>query len=71
MKMNRTLLTWAVGLMATVSAMADKPLNDYSFIRGACHDGGQGDELTIRRELGYAQKQQLNSTRIWLNHNAV
>jgi hypothetical protein len=70
MKMNRTVLAWAVGMMATASAMADKPLSDYSFIRGACHGGGQGDEATIRRELGYAQKLQLNSTRIWLSQRA-
>ena len=62
--MNRTVLTVAIVLMAAVSAMAVKPLNDYSFIRGACHGGGQGDEATIRRELGYAQRLQLNSTRI-------
>ena len=56
--------------MVACPAMAVKPLNDYSFIRGACYGGGQGDEATLRRELGYAQKLQLNSTRIWLNQGA-
>ncbi len=70
MKLNKTLLTAALALTVSASALADKPLNDYSFIRGVCHGGGQGDEATMRRELGYAQKLQLNSTRIWLNQGA-
>lgn len=68
--MNSAFLTWTIFLWATVSATADKPLSDYSFIRGVCHGGGQGDEATIRRELGYAQKLRLNSTRIWLRQSA-
>ena len=70
MKMNEMMLAGAIILTAAVRAMADKPLTDYSFIRGACHGTGQGDEATMRRELGYAQKLQLNSTRIWLNQGA-
>jgi hypothetical protein len=70
MKNSKTILTGAVALMAAVSAPAEKPLADYSFIRGACHGMGRGDEAAIRRELGYAQKLQLNSTRIWLNQGA-
>jgi hypothetical protein len=67
--MKKTILTFALLTVASWS-MAEKPLSDYSFIRGACHGGGQGDEATIRKELGYAQKLQLNSTRIWLNQGA-
>jgi hypothetical protein len=67
MKLNKTLLAGFFALAFSVSALAVKPLEDYSFIRGVCHGGGQGDEATMRRELGYAQKLQLNSTRIWLN----
>jgi hypothetical protein len=59
-------LTGAIVLMAA-SARADKPLKDYGFIRGACYGGWQRDEATVRKELGYAQRLQLNSTRIWLS----
>ncbi|NLE74724.1 MAG: cellulase family glycosylhydrolase [Actinobacteria bacterium] len=44
-----------------------RPLDDYSFIRGVCH-GMRGDQATLERELGYAQRLQLNSTRIWLRY---
>ena len=48
---------------------ADEPLKDYSFIRGACYPGGwSGDQKIIERDLGYAKKLQLNSTRIWLSY---
>jgi hypothetical protein len=70
MKMNVIVLTGAIVLTAAVSAMAVKPLDDYSFIRGACYGGWQGDETAIRRELGYARRLQLNSTRIWLRPKA-
>ena len=60
-------ITGAVVLAAAASAMADKPLTDYSFIRGACYGGWQGNEATVRKELGYAQRLHLNSTRIWLS----
>ncbi len=70
MKMSKTTLAGALVLMATVSGRAEKPLADYSFIRGVCHSMGQDDEATMRKELGYAQKLQLNSTRIWLNRGA-
>jgi hypothetical protein len=67
MKTNKIALTVTTIFMVISTAMAEKPLKDYSFIRGVCHGGGQGDEATIRKELGYAQRLQLNSTRIWLN----
>jgi hypothetical protein len=43
-----------------------KPLRDYGFIRGVCYDWG--DQATIARDLGYAQRLRINSTRIWLWH---
>jgi hypothetical protein len=67
MKIDKRLLASAIILTVAVSAMAEPPLKDYSNIRGVCHGMGQGDEANIRRELGYAQRLQLNSTRIWLN----
>ncbi len=69
MKKN-LLLTSTLIFMVAFSVRTEKPLTDYSFIRGACHGGGQGDEATIRKELGYAKRLQLNSTRIWLNQGA-
>lgn len=44
-----------------------KPLDDYSFIRGVCYGWG-GDQATIERDLGYAQRLRINSTRIWLRY---
>ncbi len=70
MNKNKIPLMVAAVLLAVRSATAEKPLADYSFIRGVCHGMGQGDEATMRRELGYAQRLQLNSTRIWLNRGA-
>lgn len=43
-------------------------LPDYSSIRGVCYGWG-GDQATIERDLGYAQRLQLNSTRIWLSYS--
>jgi hypothetical protein len=55
---------------ATVSlARAEKPLSDYGFVRGVNY-GMQGDQATIERDLGYAKRVNLNSTRIWLNYKA-
>ena len=41
---------------------------DYSFIRGFCHPGAwlMEDQATLEKELGYAQRLNLNSSRIWL-----
>ncbi len=44
-----------------------KPLADYSGVRGACYMW-TGDQATIERDLGYAQRLQLNSTRVWLRY---
>jgi hypothetical protein len=50
-------------------ALAEKPLGDYSFIRGVCYPGGwRKDPAIIERDLGYAQRVQLNSTRVWLSY---
>ena len=45
-----------------------KALKDYSFIRGFCHPLAwfEEDEKTLRKELGYAKRLNLNSARIWL-----
>lgn len=50
--------------------IATEPLKDYSFIRGVCYGGWMADSLTIQKELGYAKRLQLNSTRIWLDYNS-
>lgn len=70
MKTSNIIFAGTIVLLTAFSAKAEKPLTDYSFIRGACHGMGQGDEATMRKELGYAQRLQLNSTRIWLNQGA-
>ena len=49
------------------AATAEKPLGDYSFIRGACYNW-KGGQAVIERDLGYAQRLQLNSTRVWLGY---
>jgi hypothetical protein len=51
------------------SALAEKPLRDYSFIRGACYPGGwKNSQVIMERDLGYAQRFNLNSTRVWLSY---
>lgn len=46
-------------------------LNSLSSIRGVCYPGGwRGDQATIERDLSYAQRLQLNSTRVWLSYKA-
>jgi|WetSurMetagenome_2_1015567.scaffolds.fasta_scaffold115757_2 hypothetical protein len=68
MKINTILLTGIIILTFAVSAMATKPLYDYSFIRGVCYPGGwRNDSKTIERDLGYAKRLMLNSTRVWLS----
>lgn len=53
--------------LAVVPAQAEKPLKDYSFIRGVNY-GMNGDQAVLERGLGYAKQVNLNSTRIWLNY---
>ena len=50
-------------------AQAEKPLKDYSFIRGV-NCGMAADQAVLERDLGYAKRVNLNSTRIWLNYQA-
>jgi hypothetical protein len=71
MKKNMIILAGTIVLMIVESAMATKPLDDYSFIRGVCYSGGcRNDQATLERDLGYAKRLQLNSTRIWINEGA-
>ena len=53
--------------MAALPARAEKPLKDYSFIRGVNY-GMNGDQAVLERDLGYARRINLNSTRIWLGY---
>ncbi|MFZ0429643.1 MAG: hypothetical protein WAO20_16110, partial [Acidobacteriota bacterium] len=46
---------------------AERPLKDYSFIRGVNH-GMYGEPAVLERDLGYAKRVNLNSTRIWLSY---
>jgi hypothetical protein len=58
-----------VFLFTVAAALADRPLTDYSFIRGACYPGGwRNPQGIIERDLGYAKKLNLNSTRVWLSY---
>jgi len=60
-----------VMLTAVSSSWAVKPLDDYSFVRGVCYPGGwRNDQAKLEKELGYAQRLRLNSTRIWISERA-
>jgi hypothetical protein len=60
----------AIAVSMTVAiAGAEKPLKDYSFIRGVNY-GMNEDQPTLERDLGYAKRLNLNSTRIWLSYKA-
>jgi hypothetical protein len=64
----RLILFAAVALaFAAAPAFAEKPLKDYSFVRGVNY-GIYGDQATVERDLGYAKRINLNSTRIWLSY---
>ena len=59
-----------IGLaVALGSAWAEKPLKDYSFVRGVNY-GMSPDQAVLERDLGYAKRVNLNSTRIWLSYQA-
>lgn len=69
MKIRLAILV-ALGFAVSVgTARGEKPLKDYSFIRGVNY-GMDGDQATIERDLGYARRINLNSTRIWLSYKA-
>jgi hypothetical protein len=63
-----------VAMMIFIAACpldAEKPLADYSFIRGANYPGGyRNPQNIIERDLGYAKRLNLNSTRVWLSYTA-
>ncbi len=45
-----------------------KPLKDYSFVRGVCHNPNPDkSQETLEREMGYAQRLQINSVRFWMS----
>lgn len=63
----KQLLSFCICLMTiTATVEAKEGLKDYSFVRGVCHIGWMNDEATIKKELGYAKRINLNNTRIWL-----
>ncbi len=51
--------------LSAASLTAKEPLKDYSFIRGICHTISP-DQQTLERDLGFMNRLQLNSTRVWL-----
>jgi hypothetical protein len=66
----RTRLAARAGIALAVAvgpARAEKPLKDCSFSRGVNY-GMNGDQAVLRRDLGCAERVNLNSTRIWLNY---
>ena len=69
MKRHFGVFMGMIFLVAVGAACAEKPLKDYSFVRGVNY-GMQGDQQTIERDLGYAKRVNLNSTRIWLSYLA-
>lgn len=66
----RTVIFFAAAMsIAAGSATAGKPLDDYSFIRGANFPGGwRYSQDIMERDLGYAKRLGLNSTRVWLSY---
>ncbi len=46
-----------------------KPMKDYSFIRGVCHNSRAGTEEYLR-EIGYARSIGVNSFRTWLSYKS-
>jgi hypothetical protein len=53
--------------LAPLRTHAQRHLKEYSFVRGVNH-GMNGDQAALERDLGYAKRLNLNSTRIWLNY---
>jgi hypothetical protein len=67
--MKKHLLLFGISSVLMLSVKAEGPLKDYSFIRGVCYPGGwMGEQAIVERDMGYAKKLQLNSTRIWLGY---
>lgn len=53
-------------LLMAGTLSAREPLKDYSFIRGVCHGVISNPEI-LERDLGFMERLQLNSTRVWLS----
>src|SRR5579862_2002717 len=67
--MNRATFAGFVLLVAATHAIAEKPLADYSFIRGVCYPGSwHNPQAIVERDLGYARRLNPNSTRFWLRY---
>lgn len=67
--MKKHLILVGIIFAMMLSVKAEGPLKDYSFIRGVCYPGGwMGEQNIVERDMGYAKKLQLNSTRIWLGY---
>lgn len=64
--MKKIILLLSLLLLGLSGIEAAEAWKDYSCVRGVCHIGWMSDEATIRKELGYARRIHLNSTRIWL-----
>lgn len=64
--MKKIILLLSLLLLGLSGIKADETLKEYRWVRGVCHIGWMSDEATIRKELGYARRIHLNSTRIWL-----
>lgn len=69
MKSRHVLLAGLALATVIGTAWAEKPLKDYSFVRGVNY-GMMGDQAILERDLGYAKRVNLNSTRIWLSYQA-
>lgn len=70
MKLNQRLCVVVGAITLSIGAVsASEPLKDYSHIRGVCH-GPTRDQAQLEKELGYAKRLNLNSTRIWLSYQA-
>jgi len=67
MKTRLTLLAASALAIAVLPLWAETPLDDYSFIRGVNY-GMYADQAVLERDLDYARRVNLNSTRIWLNY---
>jgi len=64
----KRLFMSSITILVIALVSATEPLKDYSFVRGVCYPGGwRADKEKLERELGYAQRVNLNSTRIWLS----
>lgn len=67
MKMRTVLSVGIAFVIGFAPAWAEKPLKDYSFIKGVNYHI-ENDPTTLARELGYGKPLGLNSLRIWLSY---